>query len=326
MNKLRKFLAAITLVAGLVSVSGAPAQGIGSRPVRMIVPFAAGGVVDVVARAVAQELGQAYGQPVIVDNRVGANGNIGMEACSKSAPDGNTLCIATGVIVSLNPYAYAKMPFDPERDLVPVVHVGTLDITIAVNASLPVNSVRELVDYAKSKPGIVTWSSLGLGSTAHLYMEWLHARTGAAFNHIPYKGQPPMVQAAISGEVNVTMLPPGAVLPLVQNGRLKVVAMMSGKKRSSLMPEIPTFLEQGYDLDFRNWIGVLLPRGASSETVRRLNADFNRLLADPKFTDRYLTSMGVTPTGGTTEEFAAFLKTNRETAAELAKIAKLRLD
>src|SRR3990172_2787957 len=185
MNRIRVTFLLISALAGVAFASGAMGQGSGSKQMRMIVPFAAGGLVDVAARAMAQELGRGYAQPVIVDNRVGANGNIGMEVCSKSAPDGSTVCVATGVILSLNPYAYARMPFDPERDLVPVVHVGTLDITIAVKPSLPVKSVSELVQYAKSKPGMVTWSSLGQGSTAHLYLEWLRARTGAQFNHIP---------------------------------------------------------------------------------------------------------------------------------------------
>ena len=322
MKPIRRMLTVLALLAIAIPAEPLMAQGLTARPVRLIVPFAAGGVVDIVARAIAQELGQR--NPVIVDNRVGANGNIGMEACAKAAPDGHTVCVGTGVIISLNPFAYAKMPFDPVRDLVPVAHFGTLDIAIAVNATLPVNSVRELVDLARAKPGIVTWSSLGSGSTAHLYLEWLQARTGAQFNHIPYKGQPPMVQAALSGEVDVTMLPPGALLPLVQKGRLKVIAMMSGKSRSPLMPEVPTFMEQGYDLDFRNWIGMFLQRDTPNDIVQRLNADMNKLVADGKFTARYLSTMGISPTGGTPEEFAAFLKSNRETAAELARIAKLR--
>lgn len=326
MKSILRLTLLVALLANLVAAPHAVAQSWPTKPVRLIVPFAAGGIVDVAARAIGQELSQNLGQPMIVDNRIGANGNIGVDACAKAAPDGNTVCVVTGVIVSLNPFAYAKMPFDPQRDFVAVVHVGTLNITIAVNASLPANSVRELLEYAKAKKGTVTWSSLGMGSTAHLYLEWLRARTGAQFNHIPYKGQPPMVQAALSGEVSVTMLPPGVALPHVQAGKLKVIAMMSGNKRSPIMPDVPTFQEQGYDLDFRNWIGILLQRGTPDEVVKRLNASVNKLVTDPKFAGRYLTAMGISPTGGTPEEFAAFLKTNRETAAELAKIANLRLD
>ncbi len=325
MRTLQWVSCALAALAGLAFAPVTAAQGIGGKQVHFVVPFAAGGLVEVAARSIGQALGQMYGQPVIVDNRVGANGNIGMEYCARAVPDGSTVCIATGVILSLNPYAYAKMPFDPDADFVPVVHVGTLNITLAVKPSLPVKSVSELVAYAKSKPGIVTWSSLGRGSTAHLYLEWIQARTGTQFNHIPYKGQPPMEQAVLSGEVDVTMLPPGAVLPLAQSGKLRVIAMMSGNKRLPAMPDVPPFIEQGYDLDFRNWIGAVLPRGASGDTVRRSNADFNKVLAD-KSTEQRLSSMGISPVGGSPEDFAAFLKSDRKTAAELVKIAKLHMD
>jgi tripartite-type tricarboxylate transporter receptor subunit TctC len=322
MNALGRWILGAVFAASLLQ--GANAQS--PRQTRMIVPFAAGGVVDIVARAFAQELSGPSAAPVIVDNRVGANGNIGMEACAKSAPDGTTLCVVTGVIVSLNPFAYASMPFDAEKDFVPVIHLGTLNITVAVHPSVPANNMRELIELSKAKPGTVTWSSLGPGSTAHLYMEWLHARAGAAFNHIPYKGQPPMVLAAVSGEVNVTMLPPGAVAPLAKAGKLRVISMMSGAKRIASMPEVPTFIEQGYNLDFRNWIGVVLPRGATAELVRRVHGDFARILADPRFVEKNLVLQGVAPVGGTSEEFAAFLKADRAVAGELAKIAKLKLD
>ena len=319
-----KGLGILGLAWALIAASGAYAQS--PRQTRMIVPFAAGGVVDIVARGFAQEMSAPGAPPVIVDNRVGANGNIGMEACAKSTPDGSTLCVVTGVILSLNPFAYASMPFDAEKDFVPVIHLGTLNITVAVHPSVPANNMRELIELSKAKPGTVTWSSLGPGSTAHLYMEWLHARAGAAFNHIPYKGQPPMVLAAVSGEVNVTMLPPGAVAPLAKAGKLRVISMMSGAKRIASMPDVPTFIEQGYNLDFRNWIGVVLPRGAAPDLVKRVHGDFARLLADTKFVEKNFASQGVAPVGGSSEEFAAFLKADRQVDGELAKIAKLKLD
>ena len=326
MNALVRSITVFALLAIYAAAPDAIAQRWPSKPVRMIVPFAAGGVVDIAARAIAQELGQAYDQPVLVDNRPGANGNIGTDACAKAAPDGYTICLPTGVVISLNPHAYARMPFDPARDLVPVVHVGVLDIAIVVHASLPARSVRELIELAKAKPGAIRWASLGTGSSAHLYLEWLRARTGADFNHIPYKGQPPMVLAAVSGEVDISVLPPGVVLPQVKKGTLRVIAVMSGRKRSPMMPEVATFQEQGYDLDFRNWLGVFLPRGTPNEIVMRLNADVNKLVGDPRFVEHYLSRMSITATGGTPEEFAAFLKSDRETAAELVKLAKLHYD
>jgi tripartite-type tricarboxylate transporter receptor subunit TctC len=291
----------------------------------MIVPFPPGGVNDNAARALSGVLGPAWGQAIVVENRAGANGNIGMEACARAPADGYTICFPTGVIMSLNPFAYSKMPFDP-LELVPVVHVGVLDQAITVNAGLPVNDIRELVELGRAKPNSISWASLGMGSTAHLYMEWLQARTGARFVHVPYKGSPQLLQAVLGGEVNVSTNTPGVVSPGVKAGKLKVLAVVSGQKRSPLMPDVRTFAEQGYDLDFRNWLGLFFQRGVPGEIVRRWNAEANKLLGDARFVEKYFYPMAVTATGGTPEELAAFLKLNRATAAELAKIANLKLD
>jgi tripartite-type tricarboxylate transporter receptor subunit TctC len=217
------------------------------------------------------------------------------------------------------------MPFDP-LELVPVVHVGVLDQAIAVNSGLPANSMRELIELAKARPDTITWASLGLGSTAHLYMEWLQAKTGARFVHVPYKGSPALLQAVMGGEVNVSTNTPGVVNPSVKAGKLKVLAVVSGQKRSPIMPDVPTMAEQGFDLDFRNWMALYFQRGIASDIVRRWNSEVNRLLGDPVFVQKYFFPMAVTPTGGTSEDLAAFLKANRTTAAELTRIANLKFD
>ena len=321
----RTLCSGAALALALATPGAVMAQAYPSKPVRMIVPFPPGGVNDNAARAFSGVLSPLWGQPIVVENRAGANGNIGMEACAKAVPDGYTICFPTGVIMSLNPYAYTKMPFDP-LELVPVVHVGMLDQAITVNAALPVSTIRELVELGKAKPNSVSWASLGMGSTAHLYMEWLQAKTGARFVHVPYKGSPALLQAVLGGEVNVSTNTPGVVSPGVKAGKLRVLAVVSGKRRSPIMPDVPTFAEQGYDLDFRNWLGLFFQRGISNDIVRRWNADVNKLLSDTKFVEKYFYPMAVTATGGTPEGLAAFLKTNRATAAELAKIANLKLD
>jgi tripartite-type tricarboxylate transporter receptor subunit TctC len=308
-----------------LTICAAHAQTYPSRPIKMIVPFPAGTLPDIIARALNQSLVQTWGQPIIVENRAGANGNIGMDACAKAVPDGYTICFPTGVILSLNPFAYSNMPFDPQ-ELVPVVHVGTLDQAIAASTSLPARSVRELVEYAKSKPGTVTWGSLGSGSTAHLYMEWLRAKTGASFVHVPYKGSPDVMQAMAAGDVMVATLTPTFVMPNVKAGKARVLAVVSGKKRSPLMPDVPTMAEQGYELDFRNWLALYFPRGTPEEFARRWNAEVNKLLADPKIGERYFAPQAVTPAGGSPEDLAAFARAARQAGAELAKIANLKLD
>jgi tripartite-type tricarboxylate transporter receptor subunit TctC len=302
------------------------AQGYPTKPIRMIVPFPPGGVNDNAARAIGQSLGPALGQAIVVENRAGANGNIGMDSCAKSAPDGHTICFPTGVILALNPFAYSKMPFEP-MDLVPVIHVGTLDQALVVNAAVPVNNVRELVEYAKANPDKLSFASLGMGSTAHLYSEWFHAKTGARFIHVPYKGSPPLIQAVAAGEVNLSTNTPAVVLPFIKAGKLRLLGVVSEKgNRSPLFPDVPTLSEQGYELDFRNWLAIFFPPGTPGDIARRWNAEVNKLIADRAWVDRFITSQAVTATGGTPEFLVAFLKANRESAKELVKIAKLRFD
>ncbi len=322
MQNARLALLALPLLA--VSVPSI-AQSYPSRPLRLIVSSAPGGVTDTSARALSSELTPALGQPIVVENRGGANGNIGGEACARSAPDGYSACYLNGVAVTFNPFAYAKMPFDVDRDLAPVVHAGFLDIALTVHASLPVSSVRELVDYAKANPGKLNWGSLGIGSNSHMYQVWLQSRTGAQFTHIPYKGAPALFLAANSGEAQVMTGTPGTAQQSVKAGKMRIIGVVTSGKRSPLAPEVPTLREQGYDLDFRNWNGVFFQKAVPQEMVRRWNSEVNRLLSDAKFVERYLAPMAVTASGGTPEEFAAFIQRDRVTASELVKLANLKL-
>lgn len=316
---------ALALIAGVASGHPVPAQTYPVKPIRMIVSSPPGGVTDTSARAVANGVSQSLGQPIVIENRGGANGNIGGEACARAAPDGYSVCLINGVAITFNPFAYAKMPFDVDRDLMPVVLVGFLDIAITVHASLPVNSVRELVELAKTKPGGLNWGSLGIGSNSHMYMVWLESKTGARFTHVPYKGSPALFLAAGTGDVHISTTTPGTAQPHVKAGKLKIIAVITSKDRSPLAPEVPTFKEQGFELDFRNWNGVFFQRAATGEIVRRWNAEVNKLLADPKFTEKYLAPMAVTASGGTPQDFANFIKSDRATAAELVKLAKMKL-
>jgi tripartite-type tricarboxylate transporter receptor subunit TctC len=289
----------------------------------MIISCPAGCLPDLLGRAMNPAVSQAFGQPIVVDNRAGANGNIAMDLCTKASPDAYTICMVSNVAMSLNPFAYDKLPFDT-RELVPVVHVGNLDQAVAVHASVPAKGLRELVDLARAKPGTVTWASLGAGSTSHLYLEWLSAKTGARFLHVPYKGSPQAMTALTAGEVMMGVLTPGLFKPLVDAGKLRVIGVVSGDKRTPLMPDVATLREQGFDLDFRNWFALFFPKGTPDAPVRRWNSEANKLLGDKRFTDKYFIPGGVTPTGGSPEELAAVAKSSRQVGAELAKIAKLR--
>jgi tripartite-type tricarboxylate transporter receptor subunit TctC len=296
-----------------------------SKPIRMIVPFGAGGFNDVAGRAIGQHLSQLWGQPVLVENRVGANGNIGMEACARSAPDGHTICFPTGVVISLNPYAYSKLPFDPQ-ELVPVIHVGIIDQVVTVSTSVPVKSIRELIEYGRANPGKLGWASLGMGSSAHLYMEWFHAKTGARFTHVPYKTSSQLLQEVLSGEMQISTSTPSTVGPQVKAGKLRALAVVTGKGGSPYLPGVPTLASEGYDLDWRNWLALYFPKGTPREIAQRWNVEVSKLVGDPKWEEKILAPISITAVGGSPEDLVAFMRRNRETAAELVKIASLRLD
>ncbi|MFM9968692.1 MAG: Bug family tripartite tricarboxylate transporter substrate binding protein [Burkholderiales bacterium] len=317
-------LVAAAICAALQTFSFA--QTYPAKPIRMIVPFPGAALNDAIARAVSQSISQSWGQPIVVENRVGANGNIGTEVCAKAAPDGYTLCMPTGVVISLNPFAYSHMSFDPTRDLTPVVHVGILDQVIAVNSSVAARNIKEFLEVARAKPGDLNWASLGVGSSGHLYMEWMQAKTGVRFTHIPYKGSQQLQMAVAAGEVHVTTNTPGGIRANIEAGKVRPLAVVAGKGRAKGLPEVPTLLEQGFDLDFRNWVAIFLPRNAPVELARRWNTDVNKLLADTQYVEKHLGPWSVTAVGGSIDEFTNFMKRDRSMAAELAKIANLKLD
>ncbi len=326
MNIAGRILVSIALFCAFMAVSfTALAQGYPSKPIKMIVPSPAGSLSDRVGRLLIIYLSQSFGQPIVAENRTGANGTLAMETCARAAPDGYTVCLTDGNIMTLNPYAYAKLSYDP-HNFVPVIHFAELEQLLVVTPALPVKSVRELVEYAGSNPGQVTWGSAGAGSSMHLYLEWIQVKTGARFNHILYKGPAPLVQAIAAGEVQVTSLTTGTAAPLVKAGKLRPIALIAGQRRSAFAGDTPSFAEQGFDLDFRNWLALVFPKGTPVELARRWNEEMNRLLADKRFVDRMLSSESFTLTGGSPEDLAAIIDRKLKIGAELARITKLRYD
>jgi tripartite-type tricarboxylate transporter receptor subunit TctC len=248
-----------------------------------------------------------------------------METCARAVPDGYTVCMTDGNIMTLNPYAYAKLPYDP-HDFVPVIHFAELEQSVVVHPSLPVKSMRELVEYARANPGQVTWGSAGAGSSMHLYVEWIQVKTGVRFNHILYKGPAPLVQAIAAGEVQATSLTTGTAAPFVRAGKLRPIAMIAGKRRSAFAFDVPSFAEQGFELDFRNWLALVFPKGTPPQLARRWNAEMNRLLADKAFVDKILSSESFTLTGGSSEDMTAIMEKKLKIGAELARITRLRYE
>jgi tripartite-type tricarboxylate transporter receptor subunit TctC len=322
MKTFRHTLAAATLAA---LATTAAAQNYPTKPIRMIAPIPPGSIVDVTGRAIGQYLAPVLGQAVVVENRVGANGTLGMEACSKSPGDGYTICIPDGNIMTLNPFAYTRIPYDP-LEFVNIVHIGDLEQSIVVQSTMPVKNMKELLDMARANPAKVTWGSGGAGSTMHLYMEWLHAKTGVRFNHIPYKGPQELVRAMAAGEVQATNLSTSSVAALVKEGKLRMIAVVTGKTRSQYAGDTPSFAEQGFDLDFRNWLLLNAPRGTPAEVARRWNTEVNKLLADPAFVQKVMASQAMTPGGGTPADLDNLLKAKLKVGQEMARIANLKYD
>ena len=318
-----KFMVLFLFGSSLVAFSQTGAYP--NHPIRLIVPLPPGSTLDVMARALSFSLNSVMGQPIVVENKIGANGTIGMDACSKAPPDGYTLCLPDGNILTINPFAYGKLPYDP-LELTPIIHIGDMEQSIVVNANVPAKTMKELIDYARSKPGLVAWGSGGRGSTMHLSLEWIQAKSGVTFNHIMYKGPADLARALTIGEVEVTNLSTATVAPMVKDGKMRLIAIVSGKQRSQFAGDTPSFAEQGFELDFRNWLALVFPKGVSPDIVRRWNAEVNRLLLDKTFGERVLASLAVTPAGGTPEELIVQLDKKRRLAAELAKIANLKVE
>ncbi len=311
------------LVALLLAAHLAWAQSYPTKPVHIIIPGAAGAPPDILSRAMAQPMSLALGQPWVVENRVGANGIIGMEAVIRSAPDGYTLSVTQGAPVSLNPYFYSKLPYEPLRDLAPVANMGVIAASIMVSATVPVNSLRELIEMARAKPESLVWSTWGPGSFSDLYRAWVEGTFNVKFLELPYKASSAAMQSIIAGEGQVMLNASGALTSLARAGKIKVLATI-GPNRYRNLPDVPSFAELGYDMDFRGWVGAFAPTGTSRDIVQRLNTEINKVLADTAFGEKFLIPGSVEFKAGSPEEFGRFLKVDRELAGRLTKLAKVK--
>jgi len=317
----------IALLLG-VCVSGASAENYPVRSVRVIEPHPPGSIIDISVRGIAEALTKDLGQPFVVENRVGAEGMIGAEACAKASPDGYTLCATDALVFSLNPLIRSKLPYNPSRDFVPIVQFGFVSSAVVVNPAVAANSMAELLEVAKARPGSVSWGSWGTSSLSNIYIEWIKRAKGITFLNVPYKSALQAAQAAVAGEIHVAVFGIGASQPLIKAGKLKALAA-TGDQRSSIMPGLPSFKEVGIDAIFRPWFGLLAPTGTPSEIVQRVNASAGKALANPVFRDRFLTAGGVEfspPAGGPPEAFANFLKTEREMCEALVKLSGIKED
>ncbi|MES2282824.1 MAG: tripartite tricarboxylate transporter substrate binding protein [Pseudomonadota bacterium] len=311
--------AAATLLA--TTFSGlALAQAYPTKPIKIIVAATAGGTADIFARAIANKLQEALGQPVLVDYKPGAGTNIGSDFVAKSAPDGYTILI-NGLPLAANPSLYASMPFSPSRDLTPVIEVAELINVVTVHPSIPVKSMRELVELAKKDPGKLNYGSPGAGSSSHLAAELLAVKTGAKFTHIAYQGNAQATTDHIGGTLQVGFVNLPVALQFVKNGKLKPLAVTSAK-RSALLPDVPTVAEAlGIpDYELTGWFGFLVPSRTPREIIVRLQEETNRALKDPAIIETIRTAGGEV-VGGTTAQFDAHIKRDTERLTEVIRLS-----
>jgi tripartite-type tricarboxylate transporter receptor subunit TctC len=305
--------------------TGAAAQAYPSKPIRLIVPFPAGSTPDIVGRALGQKLAEAWGQPVVVENKTGAGGNIGTAEAAKAAPDGHTLVIGINGPVAVNKALYKSLPYDPEKDLAPISLLAVGAQMLAVHPSVPAANLKEFVDYVRKNPGKLSYGSVGAGSGSHLTMELLKSQAKLDMVHVPYRGFPPVVQDLIPGNIHATFAIIPAVLPNVKAGKLKGLAVTS-EKRSSLAPDVPTVAEQGFPrFDATVWIGLLAPAGLPKDVFAKLAGETQKGMADPELRKR-LGGLGFEVVGGTPEQFAAFIKSETEKWTGIVKLTGATAD
>lgn len=293
----------LTTSLGLLAVSAAVAQTWPTKPIKVVVNFPPGGAADQIARAIGQPLSETLGQPVVIENRAGANGNLGGEAVAKSAADGYTLLMSSGGMVSVNPHIYARMSFDPVKDLTPVAAAARVLVFLVVKPSLPVDTVQQFLTYTRTNPGKLTFGSAGNGSSPHLAAEMMKSQAGLFAVHVPYRGAAPALQDLLAGQIDF-YFDPGIGLNQVRAGKLKLLAVGS-PKRSPLFPQVPTLDEaglKGFDAD--TVFGFYAPAGTPTEVVSRLNREINRTLSLPAVRDR-IQSLGGEPLAISPAEFAS---------------------
>jgi len=315
------------LVAGLGLLSGASAgaQTYPSRAITMIVPFPAGGTTDILGRFVGQALSAAWGQPVVIENRGGAGGNIGAAAVAKAAPDGYTLLVGTVGTHAINASLYSKMPYDTLKDFVAVTEIASVPNMLVVTPSLPVNSVAELIAYAKANPGKLNMASSGNGTSIHLSGELFKVLTGVDMVHVPYKGSAPALNDLMGGQVQLMFDNMPSALPQVKGGTLKALAVTTAT-RSPAMPDLPTIAEAGVPgFEASSWFGIFAPAGTPKEIVAKLQAEIARILKTPEMTER-LAQQGAVAVGNTSAEFTAYVQSELTKWAGVVKASGARVD
>ena len=312
------------LVVGLALVFSTCAfgQNYPDRPIRLIAPFPAGGLADVLARAVGDEMSKTLGQPVIVENRAGAGGNTGADAVAKAAPDGYTLLMSSAGILTANPFLYAKMPFDAETAFIPVSNVAEMSMLLVVNPKVEAKSLKEFVALAKAQPGKINFGSPGIGTTGHLGLAMFMHAADVKITHVPYRGAAPAVQDLIAGQIDGVVDNPPTVLPHIAAGKLRPLAV-AAKARMALLPDVPTAAEQGVtNYEASSWFGIAAPAGTPPAIIARLHKEIAAAVRTEVMQQRF-SKTGARLVGDSPEHFAAQIRAERVRWGEIIKAANI---
>jgi len=322
-----KNLGAVLGAICMASAVSAVAQSIyPDRPVTLVVPYAPGGPTDIVARAVSQKLSEALHQPVVIDNRPGANEAIAADHVAKARPDGYTVLFATDAALTLNPQLFAKLAYNPATDLVPITRVADCHMVMVVPLSLGVKTLAQFVTWARTQPQPVPYASAGIGNSTHLSMEWFAKQADIKVNHLPYKGIAAALPDLIAQRVDAMFSAVAGVAPYIDKGQLLPLAV-SGSARSSVLPNVPTFKEAGYpNFEAAFYLGLMAPKGTPPEAVNRLAVEVSRIVRNPEFRQRAEIAWGLQTVGDSPAEFAEFLRRDQVSAADRVKISGARLD
>ena len=322
MNPRRTFCLA---VLSLAMVFNAAAQGYPAKPIRFIVPYPAGGPLDTVARLLGSKLAESMKQPVVVDNKPGAGGNIGADFVAKSPPDGYTILMGAVATHAINPSLYASIPYDPVRDFIPVTQVASTPNVLVVNPSIPASNVREFIAYAKANPGKLNFGSGSTGSAGHLAGELFNTMAGVRMVHVPYKGAGPAMQDLVGGQIQLMFDNLASSLGQIKAGRVKALAVTTAK-RTSLAPDLPTISESGLPgFDISTWFGIFVPAKTPQPIVDKLHAELVRALAMPDVREAMI-KLGAEPVGSSPQEFAAYIKSEADKYAKLVKASGAKAD
>jgi len=321
----RDCISAFILCCALVAGAASAQQGYPSKPIRMVLPYPPGGGSDTIGRPLAQKLSESLGQQVVVENRGGANGNIGMEHAARAAPDGYTIVFALTAQLAVNPGLYGKVPYDPVKDFAPITLLGTGAYILVVHPSLPVKSLKQLIVLAKAQPGKIAYSSSGNGSGGHLAAELMNSMAGIRMLHVPYKGGGPALIDLIAGQVQVLFSTQLASWPHIQSGRIRALAVSTAKRPASI-PDLPTIAEAGLPgYDSGVWYGVLAPAATPRDIVVRLNGEIVRALNQPDYRG-LLVNNAIDPIGSPPEQLGQYIKSELVKWAKVVKDAGVRVD